>query len=1086
MKPAPAGTPVTNAGPSSGGTATAAKPLNYDGEAVVVEQSERVLRYNPDGTGEQNVHVRARIQNESGAHALSVLSFPYAAANGSAQLQSLSVRHTDGTSTETPATDAMDMPAPVTQQAPLYSDLKVLQVPVRGLRTGDVLEYRLHIQMKNAESPDLFWGTHSFTKDNVVLAESLTLDLPQGKYVQVWSPTVKSTLTESGGRRVYVWTHSQLKPTSSKKADDDEVPETPPDNKPDIAWTTFHNWQEVGEWYRALASPRAVATDALRAQADEITRDAKTPEAQVRAIYTFVSTRIRYVGVDFGIGRFQPHLAAEVLANQYGDCKDKDTLLEALLHAKGFTTAPALIGANIDMVPELPSMALFNHVITTVTLPAGGGAVSRIWLDATPEVGPFEFLLGPLRDKQALVIPATGIAALEKTPARPPYPFEDHFEAVATLKANGDLTGHVEISYRSDNEFVMRTIARSIAPAQWDKGSQYFANAMGFSGTTSNTTFARAEDLSVPMHLSYDYAKKPFGDWDSFRIIPLFPVLILPPAPEKKPAVEIDLGPVRTESAISRIKLPDGFGSDLPNAVHVAAPFARLDKTYSLKDGVLVAEKTLVVLQSKLPADQWEKYKAFTKDISLTDGESWIQLTSSAKAGDAKTPHPPQPGENNPVAQQLITDSGDFQRSRDWNGALAKLDAAKAIAPEQPYLWANYGYVAMMQNKADEGKKFYRHELEHHPDESFVASQYAWFLISQKQDDEARTVLSAYFKTDPSVENIALQLANLQSLTSLPDAIATLRTASAAVPNSHVIRGRLGELLHRNHQDTEAAAIAKEELAEATTPVDLNAGAYVLAETKTDLPLAEDKARQALEKLGTVGTEIEESNSQSVQQGMLQVATWDTLGFILFQENHLDEARDYLEAAWMNNPDMTVGLHLGQVQEAMGDAHGALRTYILASAVRASNPPDQKVLNENIARLKLAWPEWSMDAPSKYSPEVSRHGGALVPAGGSATQILQEERTFRLRVKSPGESYRSAVFRLQLAADSTQAVVRVSGDASLEEEAESIKKLRLSHLVPTHSTAHILREGVVSCSPGRTECEFVLAPMGAFLNAPGN
>jgi hypothetical protein len=34
----------------------------------------------------------------------------------------------------------MEMPAPVSQQAPLYSDLKLLQVPVRSLRAGDVLE----------------------------------------------------------------------------------------------------------------------------------------------------------------------------------------------------------------------------------------------------------------------------------------------------------------------------------------------------------------------------------------------------------------------------------------------------------------------------------------------------------------------------------------------------------------------------------------------------------------------------------------------------------------------------------------------------------------------------------------------------------------------------------------------------------------------------------------------------------------------------------------------------------------------------------------------------------------------------------
>ena len=77
-------------------------------------------------------------------------------------------------------------------------------------------------------------------------------------------------------------------------------------------------------------------------------------------------------------GPLQPHAAAEVLANQYGDCKDKDTLLEALLHAKGFTTTPALIGAGIAPVPEVPSPAVFNHVITTVNL-AGGrfGSTAR-------------------------------------------------------------------------------------------------------------------------------------------------------------------------------------------------------------------------------------------------------------------------------------------------------------------------------------------------------------------------------------------------------------------------------------------------------------------------------------------------------------------------------------------------------------------------------------------------------------------------------------------------------------------------------------------------------------------------------------
>src|SRR5581483_8326649 len=142
-------------------------------------------------------------------------------------------------------------------------------------------------------------------------------------------------------------------------------------NIPSVAWTTFHSWAEVGNWYRSLALSQSKPNDELRARADDITRDAKTPEDQVRALYNFVSTQNRYVGIDFGIGRYQPHAAAEVLANQYGDCKDKDTLLEALLQAKGFSTAPALIGAGIAPVADIPTPAVFNHAITTVNLPGG-------------------------------------------------------------------------------------------------------------------------------------------------------------------------------------------------------------------------------------------------------------------------------------------------------------------------------------------------------------------------------------------------------------------------------------------------------------------------------------------------------------------------------------------------------------------------------------------------------------------------------------------------------------------------------------------------------------------------------------------
>lgn len=52
---------------------------------------------------------------------------------------------------------------------------------------------------------------------------------------------------------------------------------------------------------------------------------------------------IRYVGIWLGNGGIVPHPAEDILQNRYGDCKDKATLLQALLAAKGIYSQQVLI-----------------------------------------------------------------------------------------------------------------------------------------------------------------------------------------------------------------------------------------------------------------------------------------------------------------------------------------------------------------------------------------------------------------------------------------------------------------------------------------------------------------------------------------------------------------------------------------------------------------------------------------------------------------------------------------------------------------------------------------------------------------------
>ena len=45
-----------------------------------------------------------------------------------------------------------------------------------------------------------------------------------------------------------------------------------------------------------------------------------------------------------------------------------------------------------------------------------------------------------------------------------------------TLDADGKFTSHITATYRTDDETLLRQVARSVAPAEWDKVSQYLSS----------------------------------------------------------------------------------------------------------------------------------------------------------------------------------------------------------------------------------------------------------------------------------------------------------------------------------------------------------------------------------------------------------------------------------------------------------------------------------------------------------------------------------------------------------------------------------------------------------------------------------
>ncbi len=216
-----------------------------------------------------------------------------------------------------------------------------------------------------------------------------------------------------------------------------------------VQLTTF---PELGRKdYRALGTASFEASQERITPADcrpsalelETRRTFPRMATKQRALYDFVvsakfSATFPFPSAPGDISRMQ---RTKCLPNwQYGDCKDKHTLLATMLKAVGIEAWPALIGAGLKFDADVPSPAQFNHLITVI-----GGGANPIWLDTTAEVAPFGMLMSVIRAQQALVIPASG-APVGYGRLRPIPPFPSSFGLVESSKTGVERGGNAQRS----------------------------------------------------------------------------------------------------------------------------------------------------------------------------------------------------------------------------------------------------------------------------------------------------------------------------------------------------------------------------------------------------------------------------------------------------------------------------------------------------------------------------------------------------------------------------------------------------------------------------------------------------------------
>jgi Flp pilus assembly protein TadD/transglutaminase-like putative cysteine protease len=1019
-------------------------PSDYTQEPFVIEQFFTTARYEKDGTGERQFDVRIRLQSDAGVQQLGELVFSYNSANEQMDVRFIRVHKADRTIVIAGPDAVKEMTATVARDAPVYTDYKEKHITVPSLRPGDTLEYEIVTRLVTPLAPGEFWFEHSFLDNAIVLDERLEINVPQGRPVNLKCPDFTPQKTEENGRTIYRWKRAIL----TRPSDDEQAKkkqEKAGTKSPDVQLTTFASWQDVARWYAKLEQDRARPTPEIRAKTAELIQGRTSQLDKIQAVYEYVSKNIRYVSLSFGLGRYQPHSAGEVLANQYGDCKDKHTLLAAMLDAAGIPANAVLIPYLRKLDESLPSPSQFDHVITAV--PEGEGFT---WMDSTAEVAPFRFLASPLRKKSALLVPPDGAGKIVDTPADPPFLSTQRVEIEGQVSDLGKLTAKLHYSLRGDSEFILRSAFRRTPPTQWKELGQTVLTMDGLHGEVTSAKPSDPSDTRDSFQLDLEFSETSFLDWSSKKAKAPLPLLLIGlPGVSEDNTDPIELGSPLDVTMHLKLVLPANITARAPVAVAVARDYADFKSSYEFANHTLTAERTISFKTRELPASRASDYLAFTRAVEAD--ESQLLGLENSTTGVLAIPASAKTDELLDAGLAALN-SGNLQ------AAIPLFERVVELEPKHKQAWNDLGLAYLRIGKFDDAAGAFRKQIEVNPYDEHAYNYLGLTLQQQRKFVEAADAFRKQIDLNP-LDTIAHAALGSLFLTQhkYAEAVPELDKATILSPDNAELQVSLGQAYLNTGEEEKAMAAFQKGIELSQTPVVWNNVAYNLADHKLELSKAQQYAESAVSATTTNLRNIELSRLSLEDLAAVQSlgAYWDTLGWVYFQKGDLASAERYVRAAWLLAQHGEVGDHLAQIYEKRGQKNMAIHMYALAIAAPHSVP-------ETRGRLATL-----LGGEARINRLVS-----------GAMPELSELHTIQVG-KLLNESADADFFVLLSPSGqnaNVEAVQFISGSEKLRPFAERLRSLNYGPVFPDDSPVRLVRRATLSCSAAAGKCVLLLVP----------
>ncbi|WP_245817836.1 DUF3857 domain-containing transglutaminase family protein [Granulicella rosea] len=520
----------------------------------------------------------------------------------------------------------------------LYVDERYKVANPPGRDPGGIVAYEYEVRSR----PYVNEETWFFQSELPGVKQSFTLQLPAGyTYRAVWAHHDKTEAVDLERQR-WRWEMNDM-----PAIDLEDVP-LHPSTVAIAGRMTVHygpsgtdqlgTWQGVGQWYNDLSRARLAASPEIAAKAAELTQGKTDFFDKAEAIGEFAQKGIRYFVIERGIGGDQPHPAADIFRNRYGDCKDKATLLASMLSTVGIHATWVLVDTRRGAVdPSAPS-TYGNHAIAAIEIPAGYNS-PKLRSVVTAKSGKRYLIFDPTWEKTAFgqlewnlqggygILVEAGASEVIALPVLKPESNTLYRTASFQLQPDGELKGSVVVKSFGDlSESSRDMYSRQTLKEQTDNRNRTLGHDLS-TFTVSDVKVENVEALNKELTTSYTLDAEHFARSMGAllmvrpRVLGTDGIYV-----DRKPrSMPIDLKEAKLEKDEFSIELPPGYAVDeLPDPVKLDLGFAAYESSTTLSGNKLHYTRTYTVREVTLPADRYADVQKLAATIDADEKNSAV------------------------------------------------------------------------------------------------------------------------------------------------------------------------------------------------------------------------------------------------------------------------------------------------------------------------------------------------------------------------------------------------------------------------------------------------------------------------------